>query len=937
MNKFSLLMGLYLATSLGAQTTLIGTVRDSQNQLPLPGANVIISGGRLSFDTGAATDQDGGYRIPNLSPGTYSLQVFYIGYREYEEEVVITAGTGPELEINLALSPEAIRLQEFVVTASRGKREKLTDAPAAISVITSVEIARRTNPNLGDYFKYVKGVDFTASGIDGFNLSARGFNTSFSSRLLTLTDGRKANVPSLRLIAYNTIPISSDDVDQIEVVLGPSSALYGPNAFAGVANIITKKPRFSTGTSAGVSYGNRDYRKWQVRHAGTRGRLGYKISIVDFSASDWEWIDPEEKKGHHDCWNPRWGDCDQDLDDPNYPYQWIWDGYDIRIDRNGNGKYYDPADSLIKGVDHIRTDLNRDGIPDLPDFSVENQRVDLRLDYDFGKNHSLIYGYGRARATNINITGVARYLADKWIYQNHQLRYIRNNLFVQTYLNTSDAGQTRNLRDGSRIFDKSTFYHLQLQHTLEFPRLLGTQVSYGFDYQRTMPKTFGSILPDGKAGKSFDDDGKDNDGDGKIDEYAEGLIITNEYGLYFQSTSQLPKSLELVLASRLDLHTGVQDSVNGLKFLDDPLLGGTVPYAPQISPKIGLLWKPAENQTFRLTAARAFNTPSSQGLYLDLLVGQVVPFGIKARGNAAGYHYPRNPAGELMMFDTRALSSTEFMLSDIPEDAILYIPPVLGRPAQFIQAENVIDIEAVRSEEIFTLEAGYIGILGTRLRLTLDIYHSWYADFISDLTWITPVVLDTADGLDNAEVIGIIGTEEHNGINPGPDGKFGTADDFRDLTFENPMELILTNINYGEVDLGGVDLSIYYIASRSLSGEFRMSFLGAQAFDNPLTGAKDPINAPAYKISASLNYTDLGERWWAGLSFRHIPTFDWSAGVFFGTIKTYTVIDLNMGYRLTDLFTLKANLNNLTNDVHREIVGGAELGRQIIVNLSVKM
>ena len=44
-----------------------------------------------------------------------------------------------------------------------------------------------------------------------------------------------------------------------------------------------------------------------------------------------------------------------------------------------------------------------------------------------------------------------------------------------------------------------------------------------------------------------------------------------------------------------------------------------------------------------------------------------------------------------------------------------------------------------------------------------------------------------------------------------------------------------------------------------------------------------------------------------------------------------------MGYRITDLFTLKANLNNLNNDVHREIVGGSELGRQIVVSLSMKL
>ena len=77
--------------------------------------------------------------------------------------------------------------------------------------------------------------------------------------MLTLTDGRMAQVPSLRLIAYNVIPLSSDDVEQIEVVLGPSSALYGPNAHAGVVNIISKTPQQSLGTVIGVTAGSREF------------------------------------------------------------------------------------------------------------------------------------------------------------------------------------------------------------------------------------------------------------------------------------------------------------------------------------------------------------------------------------------------------------------------------------------------------------------------------------------------------------------------------------------------------------------------------------------------------------------------------------------------------------------------------------------------------
>jgi outer membrane receptor protein involved in Fe transport len=566
---------------------------------------------------------------------------------------------------------------------------------------------------------------------------------------------------------------------------------------------------------------------------------------------------------------------------------------------------------------------------------VTNRRLDLRLDYDFSADHGLVFGFGQAVATNINLTGIARYLAEDWVYRYYHLRYIKGDLFLQTYLNTSQSGQTRNLRTGERIIDESTFFHFQAQHSVNFNWPVETLISYGTDYQRTMPKTYGTILPDGKAAVSFDNDGIDNDGDGKVDEFAEGLITTNEYGLYFQSTAKLKPYLEFIFAGRLDLHSGERDE-NGIRFLEDPLLGGTITYQPQYSPKFGLLWKPVENQTFRLTAARASNTPSSQGLYLDIVAGIAASSLVKARGNPSGYHFERAPDGTLMMYDVRPGSPQEFRLAQIPDSAILYIPPVLGRPAQFVQIEDVKNIAPVTSELIWTYEVGYSGIINNRMRATLDIYYSEYGDFVSDLTWITPIVMDTLKyGFNSDAVIGLLGTSEYDGIDIGEDGIPGTADDKVD--FENPRELTLTNINYGKVTLGGLDFSLTYFFSPQLSGDVRFSYLGRRSFYNPLTKADDPVNAPGYKISLGAKYSSRSNRLWLGLAARHIPTFDWSAGVFFGTIKTYTVIDVSMGYRITDLFTIKANLNNLNNDVHREIVGGAELGRQIVVNLAVKL
>ena len=958
-------------TSLYSQSiNLTGKITDSQTDDPLIGANVVLSGNGLS--TGAATDINGEYYIKDVPLGSYQIKITYIGYSDFNSNLEVSSDSQT---FNAQLSISAIQLDEYIVTASR-RREKITDAPAAISLISELKIRNASNPNLGDYFKNIKGVDFTASGLDSYNLSARGFNSSFSSRLLTLTDGRMANVPSLRLIAYNVIPLTSDDVRQIEVVLGPSSALYGPNAHAGVVNIISKRPKESKGTVVGITGGTRNFLKTQVRHAGSIGKLGYKMSLVQFNANDWEYIENSEKEAHYRQWLDDAGDGDQ-LDDYFEDGLAWWDGWDIKVDRDGDGI----VDTTYLAKDNKVNDRDEDGISDIPHFKINNTRFDIRTDYDFSPDHFISLNYGFAQATNINITGIGRYLADDWIYQFFQGRWVYKNWYAQAYLNTSLSGDTRNMRTGGIVTDHSKFFHFQFQHNLDF-NFLDTKLIWGGDYQRTMPKTFGTILPDGQPGRnpvSYDEDGIDNDGDGKIDEWDE-LLVTNEFGFYSQSQSKLSDHFQLILSGRVDLHSGQQED-GGIKFLKDPLSGETMEYFPQISPKVGLLYKPNDSQTFRLTAARAFNTPSSQGLYLEVLAAQYSVFPVMARGNKDGYTFTRDASGELMMFDVRAGSSSEFRWSNMPTGSALYIPAVLGRPGQFVNAEDYTKIEPVRSEEVWTYEFGYSGFISPKIRASFDLYYSTYSDFVSDLTWVTPVVLDTSAGFysvenPDPEILGFIPTGQHSGIKDGGDGipgyyyiEYGSADwgsiipagwwdkpaDQRNGTrldyaygdtlgawwtddvtnFDNPVNLMLTNINYGQVTLWGMDASLYAFLTPQISTDVNFSFLGKTKFWNFLTRSYDPINAPKFKINAKMAY-NADKGFHGNIGFRYIPEFEWAAGVHYGIIDEYLVFDTMLGYRFAEKYDLLLNINNINGNVHREIIGGPKLGRHITLKLNAR-
>ena len=174
MKNYLVLFLLSISTIFAQKGSIKGIVTDLDNSDPLIGANIVIDGTTM----GAATDIQGAYLISSVPAGEHLLKITYIGYEIKEQSVTVNADE--ELIVDVILASKTIQMQTYVVTASR-KRERVEDAPAAISVISKKEIRRESNTNLGDYLKGTKGIDFTQSGIDSYNMTARGFNSSFNS------------------------------------------------------------------------------------------------------------------------------------------------------------------------------------------------------------------------------------------------------------------------------------------------------------------------------------------------------------------------------------------------------------------------------------------------------------------------------------------------------------------------------------------------------------------------------------------------------------------------------------------------------------------------------------------------------------------------------------------------------------------------------------
>lgn len=132
-------------------------------------------------------------------------------------------------------------LEIEVVTAAK-KAQKISQAPAAMYVITDEDIRQSGATSIPDALRMVPGIDVMEITATDFVINARGFNKEMSDKMLVLIDGRSVYWDFYGLVVWDSFPINLEEIKRIEIVRGPGSALYGANAFSGVINILTFLP-----------------------------------------------------------------------------------------------------------------------------------------------------------------------------------------------------------------------------------------------------------------------------------------------------------------------------------------------------------------------------------------------------------------------------------------------------------------------------------------------------------------------------------------------------------------------------------------------------------------------------------------------------------------------------------------------------------------------
>lgn len=246
-----------------ALSPVTGSVLDNQSSEPLVGVTLLASGSA----TGTTTDAEGTFSL--LIDGATTLTVSYIGYQT--ESVAVAPGD----ELTIRLTAATSDLQPVVVSASRTAQAR-AEVPVALAAISAADL-QATKPNLlSEALNRSPGVLMVDLGNEQHAMAIRQ-PISYKPLYLYLEDG--VPIRPAGLFNHNAlIEVNQAGVEQIEIVRGPGSALYGAGAIGGAVNFIT--PRTSSAPRAGATVrgGSYGYGRLDAQGAGQVGDVGVFVA-----------------------------------------------------------------------------------------------------------------------------------------------------------------------------------------------------------------------------------------------------------------------------------------------------------------------------------------------------------------------------------------------------------------------------------------------------------------------------------------------------------------------------------------------------------------------------------------------------------------------------------------------------------------------------------
>lgn len=904
-----LLANIITISAFTQNVTITGNVRNSSTQEGAGAVSVIVKGENY----GTFTDDKGNFRL-TLKKLPVTLLISSVGY-ELQEVTVSSAASTVQVEFK----PTNILGQEVVVAANRVP-QKILESPVSIERVSAANIRNSPVSNYYDVVSTLKGVDVTTSSLTFKTPTTRGFNSSGNTRFNQLVDGMDNQAPGLNFSVGAIIGLSELDVDNIELLSGASSALYGPGGMNGTLLMTSKNPfkyqGFSMLIKEGVMHvGNsrqRDpslYSNWNLRWGKkVSDKFAFKINAELIQAKDWMGRDNRNysRTGTTGAVIP--GDRKTD---PNF------DGINIYGDETTvdiRAFFSSIAASLPGAADFINANgllatpqnVSRTGYTEkeLLNPNTVNFKLAGSLHYKITpRTEAILAAYWGTG--NTIYTGSDRYsLKD---FKMGQYKFEVNNPVwsFRAYTTQENAGESYNATATTRLFNESwkksvttdangnptplpTDWYIQYAFSYLSNRMNGMTAYDAHQASRALADVgrpaagtpafitaYDAIRkkPISKNGGLLLDqsDLYAVEGNASLTQFTKGIadvliganykqyILNSQGTLFADSTGAIKLSQygAYIQASR-QLMDRLNLTVSGRYDKADNFKG-------RFTPRVTALFKIMKDNNVRLSYQTAYRFPSNQQQYINLQVGSTRLVG--SNPSFAGYlNYINNP---LYTFTTTPGSSTIYNFKT-------FTPPT------------------VKPESVNSFELGYKGLV-MQSKLLIDVYgyYGQYQDFLGRTNTIQTLT--------------------------------GNASDTSNASKRRNISVVVNSPD--KVKTYGFGLGF----------DYRLPFnfvIGANVASDKLTDVPANFiayfNAPEYKANVSFGNSGFGP----GKKLGFNVAYRWQQGFYYqgdfanGNLPAVQTLDAQISLKIpkANKSVLKLGATNLLNQYYYNAIGNSQIG-----------
>jgi outer membrane receptor protein involved in Fe transport len=891
----------FLTIAAAAQNvTISGNVKNNASKESVGAVSVVVKG----TSQGTFTDDKGNFKISTSSKLPLVLVISSIGY----DNVEVTVNNAVE-DVQAFLAPSSQLGQEVVVSANRVP-QRIMESPVSIERINAAAIRNAPAANFYDVVLSLKGVDVTTSSLTFKTPTTRGFNSSGNARFNQLVDGMDNQAPGLNFSVGAIIGLSELDVDNIELLSGASSALYGPGGMNGTLLMTSKSPFKYQGLSFLVKEGimNIDgkqrspspYHNWNIRWANkVSEKFAFKINAELIQAKDWLAVDnrnysragttgaviPGNRKT-----DPNYDGVNVYGDETTVDLRLLFGGVAANLPGAGN---FINANNLLSAAQNVsRTGYTE---KELLNPNTVNFKLAGSFHYKLTPNtEAVLAGYWGTG--NTIYTGSDRYSLKDFKMGQYKFEINNKNWSVRAYTTQENAGESYNATATTRLFNESWKPSVAFTSS---GSPFGWYVDYAYQYLSN--RMNGMTDYDAhQAARAVADIGRPAAGSAALKASYDAIrkkpisqnggLLLDRSDLYsvegnYNLTSVTKDVADIligvnykkyVLNSQGTLFADVNGPISiseyggyiqatraitkGFKLTASGRYDKNENFKGRFTPRVTALLRLAENNNLRFSYQTAYRFPTNQQQWINLQVGSTLLLGSNPYF-ADTYNYAGNP-----LYDAASV--------------------IAGSPKTFTPP-------AVKPEAVNSFEGGYKGLLAqNKLLIDLYAYFGQYRDFLGRLNTIQTTT--------------------------------GVA---ADITNPSKRRNISVPINTSDkVKTFGFGFSIDY----RLPANFTM---GANIASDELKDVPANFvayfNAPKYKTNLSFGNSGFGTGKRLGFNI----AYRWQKGYYYqgdfanGNLPDVHTLDAQISMKIPKSKSIfKVGANNLLNEYYYNAIGNSQIG-----------